>query len=1379
MPPLQEAGYPEKEIEFPAVFDGGEKVAGASASVATDFIYDANLTRVPTDAVEEVGPASVDLLTGAFSLSHTDVSIPVPGYEANLEFTRVFKSTTDGKLPGYSRVLGGAWQPSSPLEAEGEGEAWSRIEEIVLPEQPAVWGYACYEEKEVPENSEDWEWVEKSCPGNVSSNCPEEWCEKYLEEPAQPREEWMEVIDNEGTGVSFGMPAGGGYVAPDYAKELKLTAEGGGNLLVLAFPNGTHTIFEKEPEKRVWIPKSISYQATPGSMRMVYKLHGNEMRLEREVAPAPVECKDYESTIEPGCRTLDFRYKEVTLKGGGGVTLLEAIAYWGPSGNPEEAKLVAVYEYMEVPTPSGAPGIVLKYEADPRLPTLGQFYTYAASPYSNLLTSMTVPGEQPWSFNYEYKAGGYPNPGEKPTRLKSVSRGGMTTTIGYEVPVSGAGAPYEMGAASIAGWGQTDLPVDATAIFPPNHVPAEYPPHGYTGATIHYMDAEGHQINVASPSPPGVTGASIATTETDQKGNVVRELSPRARLMALESSESATVSHQLDSHSVYNPAGTELLESWGPLHPVRLENGESVQARQHTVTRYDDGEPALPSGTPPAYLPTKETVSTLVPATGAELEPKVTETHYNWTFRKPTETIVDPGGLHIRSVTLYNAGGQVIETRQPEGVGGGTAGDTQTVYWSAGGHPQEECMGNKPYANLPCKILPAAQATGTGRPNLLVKKFPAYDYLDQPEVITESPAGGSTEVRKTTVKYDSAGRAFETKVSGGGIALARTEARTKTTYNSETGLPTAQEFICEEECTAFDSRATTTTYNNLGQVTKYLDADGAETKTTYDAFGRPATVTDPRGTETMHYDEASGVTTSLEVSGVGTFTASYNADGDLIRRGLPNGLTANTTYNVADEPTKLTYTKESSCGSKGCTWFEETLERSAEGRILAGVGKVLAEPGSQVSNLYKYDAAGRLTEAQETPASSGLCTSRLYTFDKDSNRLTKTTRPSAIKGAACPSSGGNTQGYTYDNADRLIGPTYDAFGRITSLPAEFAGGKAGEKPLETQYFANDMVAKQTQNGVSNTFQLDSTGRQRQREQLGGVAGVEVFHYDGPGDSPSWTALGSTWSRNVAGVGGELAAVQESNGTTTFKLTNLHGDVVATASSSPTAAALLSESRFSEFGEPETGTGRFGWLGGKSRRTELSSGVIQMGARSYIPQLGRFLTPDPEPGGSANAYDYSNQDPINSGDPSGRKPYNRHKNGFMKGGIHIWSPKNHNSKSPGKMKARLFIRMGCEGDNCTAAHSPLHSEPRIRSATVGIEEGVGSGHIIDERSLHGPNLEGPMPWAWENWNKGSALSFGCTPGEEYKVTVSVEVSTGFGRLESESMSASEYCGHGRY
>ena len=171
-------------------------------------------------------------------------------------------------------------------------------------------------------------------------------------------------------------------------------------------------------------------------------------------------------------------------------------------------------------------------------------------------------------------------------------------------------------------------------------------------------------------------------------------------------------------------------------------------------------------------------------------------------------------------------------------------------------------------------------------------------------------------------------------------------------------------------------------------------------------------------------------------------------------------------------------------------------------------------------------------------------------------------------------------------------------------------------------------------GATLTYTLDVDG-QRVRSWTDGTT-TRTHHYDGDGDSPSWTQeSASAWTRNIGGISGDMAAVYSSaSSSAVLQLANLLGDVVATAATSSTALASTMEA--TEYGVPRGATGtRYAWLGAKQRAADTPGGLSIMGVRLYNPQTGKFLQNDPVYGGNANAYTYPN-DPLTQYDLDGRR-----------------------------------------------------------------------------------------------------------------------------------------------
>jgi RHS repeat-associated protein len=590
------------------------------------------------------------------------------------------------------------------------------------------------------------------------------------------------------------------------------------------------------------------------------------------------------------------------------------------------------------------------------------------------------------------------------------------------------------------------------------------------------------------------------------------------------------------------------------------------------------------------------------------------------------------GQLDFPEGNAVNASGEVyvvddlnhrVEKWVPTITGNEGAHDTKTVYYSAKEEAEVSTCRNHPeWAGLPCQTGPVTQPGG-GLPELPVTTITAYNMWDEPETTVETV--GSTTRTKTDT-YDAAGRLKTTATTSTvGAALPTVSYG----YTAPEGAAETGALTTESTTSAGKTEKLTSAFNTLGQLASYTDAAEKTTTYEYDVDGRIHKTNDGKGTEAFTYNEAgfpSELVNEYAASKL-VFTATFDVEGDMLTETYPNGMTATYTDNPTGTATGLEYKKTTHCTEEKekCKWFTDIVVPSIHGQWLS-------QTSSLSKQAYTYDAAGRITQVQNTPAGKG-CTTRIYAYDEDTDRTSLTTREPNSKGE-CATEGGTIEGHTYDTADRLTdaGISYSTFGDIASLPA----ADSEKQQLTSTYYVDNQVDTQTQGEQTVGYNLDPAGRTLETIATGTKVYDVSSHYAGPGNSPAWTenTSGET-TRNITGINGQIAAVQNNSESPVLQLANLHGDLIATAYLSETATELASKQDTSEFGVPTTSLPpKYSWLGAIELPAELPSGVINMGVRSYVPQLGRYLQPDPIPGGSADAYSYTFGDPVNTRDPSG-------------------------------------------------------------------------------------------------------------------------------------------------
>ncbi|MFJ6985648.1 MULTISPECIES: DNRLRE domain-containing protein [unclassified Streptomyces] len=1036
-----------------------------------------------------------------------------------------------------------------------------------------------------------------------------------------------------------------GWVPEPGAEEMTLKGSVSGNF-TLSDTEGTVTEFVPGATSSVWQVSSTLVNGLANSATTVVSenvtVDGKSLsRPKRVIAPttAATAAACEASPATKGCRLLEYVYASATTATpstfGDVSGQVKEIRLWAtaPGAASATSKSVQMYQYDG----SGR----LRRAWNPQIsPSLLTDYSYDSA---GRITGLTTPGELPWTFSYG-TAGNDPAAGDgmllKAGRpgLKQgtadVTEGVANTSVVYDIPLTGAAAPYAMGVSDVGAWGQLDAPVDAAALFPADTAPSSHSgaslaPADYKRATVHYLNASGQRTNTAAP------GGRIDSTDHDRFSNVVRSLSAGNREIALGTSAadraalaelgiadlpSAERAELLSTRSVYNATGTRELEQFGPLGRIDLARdlksgtttlvaaGSPVIARSWTTKAYDEGRPSGDTVAASDQVTTTTEGAEVREHPGVMGDAQVIKVEYDWAKGLATKVVQDPAGLAITTTTEYDSQGRVLKQGAP-GTSGTDAGTQTAAYWSATG--TGTCAGRPEWADLLCSNGPAGNITGGGsNPAQLPTMTVEYDLWGNTAKTSET-VGGTT--RTITRSYDAAGRATTVQTTGG---LGQTVPTATTEYDPATGQQT--------KTTSPTGGTVTRAYDKLGREISYTDADGGVTTTEYDLLDRQVkTANNIPSSTTYTYNtsiEARGLPTKVTDSVAGEFSSTYDADGSVATEKLPGGYTLKQTKDPAGAVVERVYTRD----SDGTAVYSDTVTQTVHGQAASHSG--------WSDQKYGYDNAGRLTRVEDTVDT--VCTLRGYTVDKRSNRTAVSTA-SAAPGLACPTAEGTATTKTYDTADRIAGGsyTYDGFGRATAVPGSTVA-----------YYANDLAYQQTAGTKRQTWQLDAGLRFRSWTTETNNSGTwsqtaaKTNHYSGDSDNPSWIvedAAGSTLTRNVTSATGGLTATTGKTSGVVLQLTDIRGDVALQLPLDTAVAPTALDSDESGAARVGQTAQRYGWLGGKQRSSETLTGLMLMGVRLYDPTTARFLQTDPVFGGNCNAYDYVCADPVNGTDLDGR------------------------------------------------------------------------------------------------------------------------------------------------
>lgn len=317
-----------------------------------------------------------------------------------------------------------------------------------------------------------------------------------------------------------------------------------------------------------------------------------------------------------------------------------------------------------------------------------------------------------------------------------------------------------------------------------------------------------------------------------------------------------------------------------------------------------------------------------------------------------------------------------------------------------------------------------------------------------------------------------------------------------------------------------------------------------------------------------------------------------------------NNITTNYTYDSTyGELSKISYSY------RGKDIHVIEYKRDMLGRIL--------EQNDGEAQVVFYDLGGRLLG--RTLKGTGIPLSN-YIYDKNGNRISS-------------SENGTTFNATYDNQDRLLSfgsntYSYGANGELAS--------KVDSSLALTTYtydsFGNLTIVNMP--GKLVEYGLDGEGRRSQK--VLNATPIENYIWQGPLKLVAIADASGVVSKKFIYSDSHSPDYMEWNGVSYLFLKDHRGSVTAVVNSS--TGQVVQKIKYSEWGavlsDTNPGLQPFGFAGGLY---DNDTKLLKFGARSYDPEVGRWINKDPIlfDGGDTNIYSYVLNDPINLIDPEGK------------------------------------------------------------------------------------------------------------------------------------------------